>query len=546
MNIQEILTDFYDNYLKRLNLIEPIQDNFFKIICDKNNKQIFDEFLIKYPKFFDKINEMIYICDKSINEIISQKLCYCGQIKYLKNFIVGYRQYCSVKCMSLSDSVKNKKKQTTYSNYGVDNPAQSQNVRERMKTTIIEKYGVEHQMHSDEIKEKLYQTNLDKYGVKFSCQNKEIRNKAKQTIVEKYGVENYQQIHLKNLDNLNEKYIRDNFIKDGYFLVDEFCSFYNCSLTFGVVKRKEFNIKETVKTSRHKTQNSIYEWLLNFVADVINKDRNTITPKELDLYIPSHKLAIEYDGLMFHSFGKSEHNMFNNFSEEKNRSLDHLNKTEECKKRGIQLLHIFENEWMNDKSLWQSVILNKLGLNKRIFARKCVIKEIDSKIKSEFLKNNHLQNDDKSSIRIGLFFNSELVSVMTFGKSRYNKKYQYELLRFCSKQNITVVGGASKLFKYFVNKYQPKSVISYANRRWSDGNLYRQIGFKEIGITKPNYFYFNSSLELKSRIQFQKHKLSSMKFYDENLSETENMYMNGYRKIYDCGNYIFEWRSRFF
>lgn len=586
MNISEILLDFNNNYLKQLILIEPVSDNFHKIISNPNNKKIFEEFCIKYPNFFQKINEMIYVCNRDINEIVQQKTCYCGQIKYLKNFVLGYRQFCSIKCMSKYKDTINKKRATTKLHYNVDNPAQSDIVRSKMKKTILDKYGVEHQMKSEEVKEKIRQTNLKRYGVncpfqsdqvkekirktniekygfesanqhpdikkkiqttneqKYGCQalsNDIIKEKIRKTNIDKYGVENYQQYHLINLDKLNEEYVRDNFIKDGYFLVEEFCSFFNCSLTYGVVKRKEFNIAEKVKTSRHKTQQKIYEWLNQYIS-VINKDRSVLNSgKELDIYIPEHQLAIEYDGIMFHSFGKSNHSMFNNFNDEKEHYIDHLNKTEECQKQGIQLLHIFENEWLEKQDLWKSVILNKLGLSERIFARKCIIKEIDHKTSSEFLEKNHLQGIDKSSIRIGLFHNNELVSVMTFGKSRYNKKYQYELLRFCSRQNLTVIGGASKIFKYFVNKYQPKSVISYANRRWSDGNLYRKIGFKEINKTIPNYFYFNNPLQLKSRVQFQKHKLKTMKFYDDTLTETEIMYRNGYRKIYDCGNYVFEW-----
>lgn len=585
-----IIKDFVENYKNLLQIQFPISDNFQKIICNSHNKKIFEQFCVKYPSFFQKINEMIYIYDKSVDEIIKEKTCYCGNVKYLKNYNHGYRKYCSVKCMSLSEEVQNKKKKTTNNNYGVDNPAQSKHIQSKMKSTILKKYGVEHQMLCDDVKRKVKDTNIEKYGHVCTLHNEDIRERVKQTILEKYGcenvlasdqikqkiketniekygveysilspivqekiqrtnrekygVDNNKQHHLKNLEHLNETYIREHFIKDGYFIIDEFCDFYNCSITFSVVKRKEFNITEKVKTNRHKTQNKIFEWLNSLGFNPINKDRQFLTSrKELDIFLPDHKLAIEYNGIMFHSFGKSDYSMFNNEHEESERKYEHINKTEECEKQDIQLLQIFEDEWINKQYLWKSMILNKLGLSEKIYGRKCEIREIDNDTKRQFLEFNHLQGDDKSSIRLGLFHNNELVSVMTFGKSRYNKHYQYELLRFCSKQNTVITGGASKLFKYFIKKYQPKSVISYANRRWSDGNVYRKIGFKEINRTEPNYFYFDKSLILKSRIQFQKHKLKTLPFYDDNLTETEIMYLNNYRKIYDCGNIVFAFET---
>ena len=127
---------------------------------------------------------------------------------------------------------------------------------------------------------------------------------------------------------------------------------------------------------------------------------------------------------------------------------------------------------------------------------------------------------------------------MIFGKPRFNKKYDYELIRFCSKMNINVVGAASKLFKHFKINYNG-SIISYANRRFSNGNLYETLGFTKIDETKPNYFYIKGKT-LLSRNKCQKHKLKNLlDNFDENLSEHENMLNNGYLKVYDCGNLVF-------
>ena len=129
---------------------------------------------------------------------------------------------------------------------------------------------------------------------------------------------------------------------------------------------------------------------------------------------------------------------------------------------------------------------------------------------------------------------------MTFGKSRYNKNYTWELLRFCSLKGYNVVGGASKLLSHFRKQYSG-SIISYANRRWSNGDLYRKLGFKMIGKTDPNYFYFKDGhTELFSRIAFQKHKLKSLlENFNPDLTEEQNMFNNNYRKIYDSGNLVF-------
>ena len=156
-----------------------------------------------------------------------------------------------------------------------------------------------------------------------------------------------------------------------------------------------------------------------------------------------------------------------------------------------------------------------------------------------------MQGVDNSSVRLGLFYENELISAMTFGKSRYDKKVQYEMYRFCNKLNTNIVGGASKLFSFFVNTYDPQSIISYSDRRYFDGILYVKLGFKFIQNTTPNYFYiFNNYTTLKSRISFQKHKLKKiLPIFDPLLTEWENMKNNGFDRIWDCGNGKWVWKK---
>jgi hypothetical protein len=209
---------------------------------------------------------------------------------------------------------------------------------------------------------------------------------------------------------------------------------------------------------KSKYESEIYEFLSDNITSFISLNNRSILDYnlELDLYIPDKNLAIEFNGLCCHSesWGK-----YKNY---------HLDKTLMCEKINIQLLHIFEDEWINKKDIVKSTILSKMGIFKnRIYARKCIVEEIDTKTKNEFLEENHLQGKDSSSIKLGLFYNNELVSVMTFGRRKITGgNSKSELIRFCSKLNTQIIGGANKLFKYFINNYwNGKEITTYADRR---------------------------------------------------------------------------------
>jgi len=139
----------------------------------------------------------------------------------------------------------------------------------------------------------------------------------------------------------------------------------------------------------------------------------------------------------------------------------------------------------------KSIILNKLNLiQNKIYARKCVVKEVNSKDTRSFLDNNHIQGFSKSSYKLGLYYNNELVSLMTFGYRHTNSKKEFELIRFCNKINLNVIGSASKLFNYFLNNYKIDEtyILSYADISLFNGHMYVMLNFKEIYLTKLNYF----------------------------------------------------------
>ena len=285
--------------------------------------------------------------------------------------------------------------------------------------------------------------------------------------------------------------------------------------------------------------------ILNFINGLgINaeksKNRKLLNGKEIDIVINTHNICIEYNGLYYHTerMGKN--------------STYHLNKTKECNNIGYGLIHIFEDEWINSKDIVKTKIKHLLNVNYgiKIGARNTVIKFITTKEKSDFLKENHIQGNDRSKIYYGAYYNDILVGVMTFNNKRNmtkNLESEYELSRFCIKQNFIVSGLSSKILKQFIIDFSPKSIISFADRRWTinyNDNLYTKLGFKLIKILKPSYTYYNSKINKYKRFhKFGFGKKNIKKKYpniDINKSENKLMVELGYDKIWDCGLFKYQ------
>jgi hypothetical protein len=275
--------------------------------------------------------------------------------------------------------------------------------------------------------------------------------------------------------------------------------------------------------------------------EIITNYKLTTTGKELDIYIPDLKVGIEYNGIVWHSYGKTHPNNIKNIS-----NKFHINeKRLMCNKLGIRVINIFDSEWLFKKDIVKSMISSKLHLPlNTIFARKCTIQQIDKQTKGLFLKNNHIQGNDNSSVCLGLFYNNEIVSVMTFGTRKITGKVSFELIRFCNKINTHIPGSASKLFKHFLkNIWQGETIVTYADLRFSEGVLYNNLGFTFKHDSSPNYFYTKDCLTLENRVNYQKHKLATkLESFNELNTELCNMLDNGYRIIYDCGNKVYEYR----
>jgi len=278
--------------------------------------------------------------------------------------------------------------------------------------------------------------------------------------------------------------------------------------------------------------------LLKFVQSITDEaikenDKETISPYEIDIYIPSNKIGIEYDGLYWHSAGT--------IKEDIKKRKKQSNKVDVCQEKDIRLIQVREDEWLNKKEIVKSIISHAIGKSKsKIFARKCSIKNLSSQEHKKFMNNNHIQGHKPASVRIGLEYEDQIVMVMSFNR---HPKYGWEITRMASMLGFSVVGGASKLFKHFIKTENPKQIMTFADRRYTTGSAYLQLGFKLVEITDPNYVYIKNK-KVFSRQHFQKAKQSDrLNTFDSSKSERENMFANNYRRFWDSGNMKFIWKS---
>lgn len=262
------------------------------------------------------------------------------------------------------------------------------------------------------------------------------------------------------------------------------------------------------------------------------KDRTILDGQEIDLYSDIHKIGIEFNGNYWHSDACKVAPDY------------HKKKSDLAAAKGVFLFHIFEYEWLNPVT--KAAIINRLHNlfitnMKKVYARKCIIKDVPVQEATDFLNKNHTQGRAPSQIRLGLYNGTELVALMEFITNGINKKYQYELSRFCCKAGYNVVGGASKLFKYFIKTYNPENIISYSDIAKTTGNIYSLLGFIQDSITKPQYHWTNGDITL-TRYQCQLKRLTKLGWRKGTETEVEVMTSKGFHKIYDCGKIVWIWK----
>ena len=282
-------------------------------------------------------------------------------------------------------------------------------------------------------------------------------------------------------------------------------------------------------------ETEIHDYITSLGLEV-KRDRTILKGQELDIFIPNLNVAVEYDGLYWH----------NELYKDKDY---HLKKTEKCLENGVHLIHIFEDEWRDKRDVVKSILRNALNKTRfTLFARKCTLKEVNTKDARQFLEENHLQGGVNSKYRYGLYYDGELVSLMTFGSHRKalgrdTEEGEYELLRFCNKLNMRIIGGASRLFKHFIKIVNPKSVISYADRRWSVGGLYEKLGFTHDHDSQPGYYYVIQGKRI-NRFNLRKSVLVEKCNCPPDMSEHEFCKSKKWYRIYDCGAACYIWEAK--
>lgn len=474
-----------------------------------------------------------------INNVDRTPTCtQCQSAVEFRGIKSGFAKYCSPKCSQVASKgrqptpeAKSKRKRTMHDRYGVEHNFQrGSELYDRKQETIRSKYGADNVSRNSEVMDRKQQNIIDVYGKHFT-QTDEYKHNTSQTLLDKYGVSNPSHIGLSH-ETLEKLDSREWLLEQHH--VNKLPSTAIAS-QLGVsaycvdTRLVKHGIEHRIYNQSY-AEREIVDFIKSLVpnATIETNVRHIIPGLELDIYLPEYQLAIEYDGIFWHS---DHHDRIDR--------KYHSTKTDMCDKVGINLLHIFENEWTTNRLAWEGILRSKLSTNDIIYARQCNVVELTQSQAKEFCIDNHLQKHVNASVRYGLEYRDQIVACMTFGRSRYDKNADWELLRFCTQRGTTVVGGASRLYTKFNRVYHNPILISYADRRHSNGRLYDALGMARVGLSDPNYYYWKAGNpnELHSRIQFQKHKLSTkLDSYDPSLTEYQNMRNAGYYRIWDCGN----------
>lgn len=404
--------------------------------------------------------------------------------------------------------------------YGVPNPGMIEGVRIKALNTMTIKYGG-HNWSTDGNREKRDATCKEKYGDPNVGKTEYARQKAKQTNMLRYGREHINQKHISD-----EAYTKINSIE---WLWDQHNNLQRplsdiareCGVDMSIlmIRLRQHDL-ETQHFFHSTGEREVLHFLENLLPDtpILHNVRNVIPPYELDIYIPSWNLAIEYCGLYWHS------------TEFKERTY-HQKKMQACSEQGIRLITLFEDEWTHRQNVVKTKlqhILNK-NTNPSIPARKTKVVTLTSSEKSKFFEKNHIQGSGPGSITYGLQYNEAVIAAMTF----IQQGDVYVLNRYAT--SCIVPGGFSKLLNHFTSTHEWSQVVSFADLRWSTGLLYEQTGWV-LDKTLPVDYYWCKNGKRYHKFGFRHRHLSSkLSVYDPTKPENVNCKNNGYTKIYNCG-----------
>ncbi len=417
---------------------------------------------------------------------------------------------------------KEKQTETCLRNYGVENPSKSVEIKVKKNLTFLKKYNMHPLSKGSPIRERGLATVKALYGVDNPFQSEEIKDRIKKRNLKMFGRESYQQLHIstESLEKLNSaEWLRTEHHENQKSLLEISRELKVSNTCVGSYLNR--NGIEIRKFSTSLGESEIGSFLENNSINCIRNIRTIIAPKELDIFIPEHNVAIEYCGLYWHS----------DLFRDKNY---HFEKWKACREKNIRLFTIFEDNWQSNRSKIEDKILYACNLLKveRVFARKCSIVELDSTQSKIFFDSNHIQGNGRGTVTYGLVYLGEIVAAMSFLK--FKSSEIYEINRYAT--NKHVIGGFRKILSAFFKNHVCNSIFTYADLEYSVGKLYEANHFVLDKIVKPTYTYVIDGAR-KHRAMFRRKYLPKFlgNGFVEEQTEFENMNNNKILRVWNCG-----------
>lgn len=524
-DIKKIIPEFLKSKFNDISLLEH-----------KSLSKVLKEVNRIWPGLMAKTLVLKYwISDCQKEDFIDSLFCeHCGKFMNYREW--HFPKYCSKECRLANHNWKKDSEhrkaleQKWLEQYGCTNPLGSKQVREKIKKTNLERYGSEHNWgRNSTVWNKIKQTNLEKYGTEYLVQSDHFKEKAKETMLEHYGVENpMKSEEVKNKvkqTNINRYGVPCTW-NSGSPVRDKLIE--RCMQDYGVPYYCMTDKCKQSLTNQISHINKYFKGLLDSVS-LESCFEYKVGWYSYDLYIDSLKLLIDINPSFTHSVTPG----ISNF---KPKSKEyHYMRYKNAIVNGYRLLQIWD--WDNiDK------ILANLKDRKSIGARQCELKKVSKKDATEFCNNYHYQNATKTlQYAYGLYFDNELIELMTFGKPRYNKNFQYELLRLCTKPEYSISGGASKLLSSFEKEINPESLVSYCDLSKFDGKVYENLGFEEIDYSiSKHWCNYKGDKHFTDNLlrQLGADKLIGTN-YGKGTNNEEIMLAHGFIEVYDAGQKTF-------
>ena len=430
-------------------------------------------------------------------------------------------------CSAQSNIVRPKISKSMLDRYGVEYSFQAEVIKEKIKATNLERYGVDNPSKSDVIKNKIVESNRKNLGVDYPMQSKEVMDKSRITSLEKYGTE-----YPNQSDIVKQHIINSNLKKYG---VERPAQSDEIKRKTIETNRKRYGVDYTclVFSGKYKGNDSSYNRSFAKLLDDVG------IVYEREFLLEKYSYDFRVGNTLIEINPTATHNThFNPYGKNRIDINYHRDKSKLAKDSGYNVIHVFD---------WDDIdkVVQLLKDRVTVYARNCDIRVVSDVDTNNYLDMYHLQGTCRGQkIRLGLYYNNHLVSLMTFGKSRFNKNCEYELLRYCSHYNV--VGGAEKLFKYFVDNYKPNSIVSYCDTSKFSGKVYDALGFKYIKTNSSRKHWYST----KEKRHITDGLLLSQgydRLFKENhgrgTSNEELILSRGYLPVYDCGQATYIWRS---